>query len=395
MLPIEDALRIVDESLADALLPSERVLARKAEGRVLRSDQASRLDLPPFDKSRMDGYAVRADDPHEAYRLLETVAAGRMGQHKLEPGTTVKVMTGAPVPEGAARVIVVEEAEERDNLVRFRRGDGPTNIVPRAQDVRRGDVILKAGTVLGAVEIANLISCGITEVEVSRRPRFAVLATGNEITDDPEDLRPGRIMNSNGPLLAGLADRYGLETVIETIVTDDVQATARALDDALDRSDLVALSGGVSAGDFDCVLAALSQSGLEVRFARVAVKPGKPTVFAQGRGRAVFGLPGNPVAVFLAFHFFVRRAAARMTGSRDPLRTLRLPLAAPFRRRKGERREHVPARLSLDGRVEAVPFHGSAHLAGLLEADGIFVVPRGVTGIPGGELVEFIPLRMA
>ena len=393
MIPFEDALRIVDEALADARLPGERMTTRNAEGRVLRSDQVSRLDLPPFDKSAMDGYAVRADDGSEAYRLLETVAAGRMGRRRLEPGTTVKVMTGAPVPAGTGRVIVVEQAREQDGVVRFRVREGPTHIVPRAQDVRRGDLLLKAGTVLGAVEIANLISCGITEIEVSRRPRLAVLPTGDELTDDPEDLLPGRIMNSNGPLLAGLAERYGLETVLETIVPDDPEATVRVLEDALGKADLVAFSGGLSAGDFDYVLAALSQAGLKVHFSRLAVKPGKPTAFATGRGRVVFGLSGNPVAAFLGFHFFVRRAAARMTGARDGLRTLRLPLAAPFRRREGERREHLPACLGHEGRIEAASFHGSAHLAGLLGADGVFVVPRGVTEIPAGEWVEFIPLR--
>jgi len=341
----------------------------------------------------MDGYALLAGDLCGAYRVLEVVAAGSTGKCRLEPGTAVKIMTGAPVPEGAGRVVMVEEAEERDGLVRFRRQDGPTNIAQMGEDIRRGDVLLKSGTVLGALQIANLISCGVTEVEVSRRPRMAVLSTGDEIVNRPEDLRPGCIMNSNGPLLAALARRHGMEPVMETIVPDDIEATVRILGEALERADIVAFTGGVSAGDFDYVLGALPQAGLQVQFSRVAVKPGKPTVFATGRERVVFGLPGNPVSVLLAFHIFVRRAAAKMTGSRDLVRTLRLPLAAAYQRRKKQRREHLPARLGTEGRIEAIPYNGSAHLAALLDADGVFAVPRGVTEIPAGTLVDFIPLR--
>jgi len=394
MIPHEDALRIVDETLSGALLPAERLPTREAEGRVLRSDHVSQIDQPPFDRSAMDGYAIRDDDDREAYRVLETIAAGTTGTCKLEPGTAIKIMTGAPVPEGAGRVVIIEEAEEKDGLVRFRRKGGSTNIAWKGEDIRSGDVLMKAGTPLGALQIANLISCGVTEVEVSRCPRFAVLSTGDEIVDDPKELRPGRIMNSNGPLMTNLARRHGLQPVLETIVPDNLEATVRTLKEALERADIVAFSGGVSEGDFDYVLGALPQAGLDVKFTRVAVKPGKPTVFATGNDRVVFGLPGNPVSVLLAFHFFVRRAAAHMTGSQDRLRTLRLPLAKYFKRRKGKRKEYLPARLATEGQVEAiVGYNGSGHLSALLQADGVFAVPLDVTEMAAGTPVDFTALR--
>ena len=230
--------------------------------------------------------------------------------------------------------------------------------------------------------------------------RMAVISTGDEITDDPAELRPGTIMNTNGPMLAGLAAAGGLEVVAERTVGDDLDETVAVLADAMGAAELAVLSGGVSVGDFDFVLAAFERLGLEVHFSRVAVKPGKPTVFAsarQGSGqagdnKAVFGLPGNPVSAYLMFHLFVLRAAARLGGVEPRLRELRLPLAGDYRRRQSDRLQFVPARLAEDGAVETVTFHGSAHLLALGQTDGFFRVPIGVAEVPAGQRVRFVPI---
>lgn len=392
MIPLEQAFALLDETLQGFRLPAEYLPVQEAFGRVARADQKSRLDLPPFDKSAMDGYAILPGDERDEYRLIEKIPAGKLGTRKLVEGTAVKVMTGAAVPAGTGRVIMQEHTEEHGERVKVLQHGGPAHICRQAEDVKTGDVILKAGIRLGALEIANLVSCGITEVEVSRLPRLSIISTGDEIVDDPSQIGPGKIMNSNGPMLATLARRHGLPVTGRRVLRDDQEATHRGIRAALEEADIVVLSGGVSVGEFDFVLDSLGEAGLKVRFSRVAVKPGKPTVFAFSGEKCAFGLPGNPVSVYVMFHMFVLRAAARMTGAQPPVREIRLRLAENFSRRKTERTQFVPARLTGEGAVAAVEFHGSAHLAAVLQADGLFRVPVGVASLNTGDEVTFSPL---
>ncbi len=392
MIPLDEALHILDETLADVKLRRETIPVRDALGRVLLADQTSRLDLPPFNKSAMDGYAILADDERDEYRLAQTIAAGEVGTKGLEPGTTVKVMTGAAVPSGTGCVIMVEHAQQHDDRVKVLKHGGPANICWQGEDIRRGDTVLPAGTLLRAVDIANLIACGITEVEVAQRVRIAIISTGNEIVDSPALLEPGKIMDCNSPLLRGLAAQYGLVVVSEQSVPDHRETIAQALDTALERADVVVLSGGVSAGDFDFVIDALAGIGLELHFTRVAVKPGKPMTYASAPDKVVFGLPGNPVSVYLTFHLFVLRAIALMTGAEPGMREFTLPLASDFQRRKAERVEYLPGWLTHTGTVQPVEYHGSAHLHALTQADGFFIIPRGVTELRPGDVVTFTPL---
>lgn len=392
MIPLDQAFSILDETLEGFRLPGETLPVSAALSRVVIADQKSRLDLPPFNKSAMDGYAVLPGDDRDEYRLIETVPAGKLGTRKLVEGTTVKVMTGAAVPAGAGRVIMQEDTQEHGDKVKVFKHGGPAHICKQAEDVKTGDLILKAGARVGALEIANLVSSGITEVEVSRQPRLSIISTGDEIEDDPGQIRPGKIMNSNGPMLAALAKQHGLPVISQRRLLDDEETTRRGIRAALEEADIVVLSGGVSVGEFDYVLGALDEAGLQVRFSRVAVKPGKPTVFSWSGEKCAFGLPGNPVSGYLMFHLFVLRAAARMTGAQPPVREIRQRLDKDFSRRKLERLEFVPARLTGDGMVAAVEFHGSAHLAAVLSADGFFQAPVGIPTLKAGDDVIFSPL---
>ena len=398
IVTLEQAWSAVDSALAPADGPPRMLPAAEAVGRVLQAEQRSRLDLPPFDKSAMDGYAICPGDQRDEYRLLATVAAGQTPCEPLVPGCAVKVMTGAPVPSGAGLVIMREFTEESGSTVRVLRHGGAPNICPRGEDTRVGDLILPAGRVITPADAANLVSCGIVEVPVAAPVRIAIISTGDEIVDDPGKIVPGKIMNSNGPMLAALSASWGLEVVRQLHVPDDLPATVAALRDSLDAAEIVAVSGGVSVGDFDYVLAAMDEVGLAVRFDSVAVKPGRPTVFALPpqpgpSGKAVFGLPGNPVSVFVMFHVFVLRAAARLQASDWPLRQIRLPLAQPLRRRKDDRLEFFPAAMTDDGRVEPVQCHGSAHLLAFGQAHGLLQMPIGAAEMSAGESVVFTPLR--
>jgi molybdopterin molybdotransferase len=390
MIPLSEAFATIDRVLCDAALPVETIAVHDALGRTVVADQASRLELPPFDKSAMDGYAVLADDERESYRLLELVPAGGVPTMPLEPGTATKVMTGAPVPEGTGKVIMIEQTSFLDGAVHVHRHGGRDNVCLRGEDVRVGDVILPAPAVLDAAGIGNLIACGITQVEVAVRPRVCILATGEEIVDAPEELAPGKIMNSNGPMLEALCRQHGMDVVGAAIVPDEHAATVAAIRDAVGKADLVLISGGVSVGDFDFVCQALENVGLRVQFNRVAVKPGKPVTFAAGPGSVVFGLPGNPVSVYMAFHVFVLRAVALLAGGAPSPRGVALPLAEGYKRRRPGRTAYVPCRLSPDGEVCPVAYHGSAHLLALLHADGFFVVPEDAEQLRAGQRVDVL-----
>lgn len=365
---------------------------RDAVGEILASDQVSKLPLPPFDKAAMDGYAVLTGDVRDRYEVLGTVLAGNPAAAPLRPGTAVKVMTGAPIPAGAGRVIPVEHVRDQAGTVEVLRHTSARHICLQGEDVRLGDVVLPAGARLGPLEVANLISCAVTDVEVFRPIRLAVLSTGDEIVDDPRDLGPGKIMNCNGPMLALLGRQYSMDVVLERSIPDDRAATIEAISAAIDRADLIVLSGGVSVGDCDYVGPALAEAGLSVHFSAVAVKPGRPLTFASRPGAAAFGLPGNPVSVYVMFHLFVLRAAARMQARPWTVREFSLPLRCEFRRRSAERVEFVPCRIDDGGMLVPVEFHGSAHLTALMEADGLLVVPLGTTTLPAGQRVRFVPL---
>lgn len=390
MILRDEAFAIVDETLGVMRLPHEQVKTRAALMRRITRDQHSRLDIPAFDRSAMDGFAIPAGDACERYRVLETVPAGTTPTKPLLPGTATKIMTGAAVPEGAARVVMVELAEESGTEVTFQRIPDTTNICSTGEDMARGDLVLAAGTLLGPLEIASLVSAGITEIPVGRTPRVAILSTGDELVDDPGLLTPGKIMNSNGPLLRSLCQRSGLDVVRCEKVADTLEATVEALTASLAEADILILSGGVSVGEFDFVPQALKRVGLTIHFDRLAMQPGKPTTFASAQEKTVFGLPGNPVAVYLMFHLFVLRAVALLAGARHEVCYRTAALGFDYSRKNAGRLAYVPCQLGRDGTIQRINYHGSAHLLALHRADGFFLIPQGASKLSQGERVEFL-----
>lgn len=394
MITLEAALSTIKNTLAHTSLPRQVVPIRQAVGRFLLSDVRSRLDLPPFDKSAMDGYAILEGDERSEYRVLETVRAGKIGSAELSPGAAVKIMTGAKVPANTGRVVMLEDTTERNGMVTVHKHTKAANICKMGEDIKAGQLILKDGRRLDETDISNAIACGVGEVAVARQAKAAIISTGDEIVESFEELTPGKIMNSNGPMLSLLCRKHGLDVVAESSVTDDPAALEKALAAALECADLVALSGGVSVGEYDYVPDVMRKLGLEIHFDGVAIKPGKPTTFASRGKSVVFGLPGNPVAVYLTFHLFVLWATALMSGAtQSGVRRFQVPLARDFARRKADRQEYLPSRLNEAWQAEILEFHGSAHLAALMEADGFAVVPQGASSRVAGDKVEFMPLK--
>jgi molybdopterin molybdotransferase len=387
---IDEALRLVLESVRP--LEAEDVPVGEAPGRWPAREAVAAVDLPPFDSSAMDGYAVRAADTPGELRVAAQSAAGRPAAAALAAGEAFGISTGAVVPEGADAVVPVEVTESRGDSVRVDAVAVGDNVRFRGSDIRAGDVVVRAGSRLGPAQVGALAAVGIGTVECCRRPRVALLATGTELRRPGEPLGPGEIYESNTTLLAAQLRSAGALPEPLDAVADDEQATRAALARGLEV-DVLITSGGVSVGPHDLVRAALSELGAEEVFWRVAVKPGKPVVFARRGATLVFGLPGNPVSSLVGFELFVRPALYALQGAAAPGPAYEPGLLAAPLRRGPDRDELVRARAlpSEEGmRLEPVAGQASHMIARAAAADALVLVPRGDGELAAGTSVRWL-----
>jgi molybdopterin molybdotransferase len=369
-------------------LPTESVELAAALGRVLAEDLASAHDLPPFDSSAMDGYAVVAGPAAELAVVGES-RAGHPAGRALSSGEAIAISTGAQIPEGADAVVPVERVQVHDGRVDVPETP-PGNHVRRAgEDVRAGEVVVRAGTTLGPAELAVAASVGRDALECGRRPRVAVLVTGDELVGPGVPLGPGQIRDSNTTALGAQAERAGAEVVSREVVRDNLEATTAALAAALERADVLCVSGGVSVGPHDHVKPALRSLGVEEHFWGVALKPGKPTWFGSGGHTLVFGLPGNPVSAMVTFHLFVRPALRALAGGNPGDARATGVLDEPVERNP-VRDQVLRCRLSArdDGwHVQPTKAQESHVLTSMVGAGAYALVVAGEGEVPAGERV--------
>ncbi len=402
----------VDQALSLVLgraepLPPIAVQIPDALGLVLAEDVVSRVDSPPFDKALMDGYAVVAADLAEGTAELQVLAkltAGDVPRQRVVPGTAMRIMTGAPLPDGADAVVVLEDTEciATGQRPTVRVSHGPVSVgrhmLRRGTLLRQGETVLRSGRRLSAVDLGLLAETATSEVRAHPRPRVAVLATGSELVAPGETAGPGQIPNSNGPMLCGLVAQAGGQPCDLGIGRDDPAELRRLMTRGLE-SDVLVLSGGVSTGDHDYVPRVLAELGVAQVLHGVRLKPGKPFWFGVashgGRRKLVFGLPGNPVSCLVCFELFVRPALGRLAGVwNSQLRRRGLRLAEPFEHR-GDRPTYYPARLRQepDGdRVEPLAWQGSADLRTIAEADALVLFPAGTRRYTPDELLTVLML---
>ncbi len=388
-MPPETPLLSVDEALGLILaaagpLPAREVPLPEALGSVLAEEVVSDLDMPPFDKALMDGYAVRAGDAGP-FEVIEEIPAGRMPASELRPGTCAKIMTGAPLPRGADAVQQVEKTRVEGGRVVFAEPvKAGQNMAPRGQEIREGQIVLRRGQKLRPAELGILAAVGRLAVRVVTRPRVALITTGDELVPVGERPGPGRIRNSNSSSLGAQVRELGLECDDLGIVRDEPGLLRAAIREGL-RRDVLLLSGGVSAGDWDFVVPALEAEGVRITLHKVAIKPGKPFCFAP----RVFGLPGNPVSSFVIFEVFVRPYLGGLCGADLSRRRVWARLEGALKK-VSDRVQFQPARLRADA-VELLPWKGSADLFALAEANAFVIVPPGL--LPGkGDRVECLLL---
>jgi molybdopterin molybdotransferase len=389
MILFEDALNM---TLSETLpIDTEQVPLGDGLGRFLAAPVDSPIDAPPFDKSAMDGYAVRADDDRDSYHLRETIAAGDSpNPEPLGLGEAAKIMTGAPLPAGAGRVIRVEFTELSGDTVRILQKDPYRNIIERGENLKAGDPLLTPCR-LGPKEIGCLAAAGFATVTAFRRLRVGVITTGDEIREPGSILGPGEIFNSNGPQLVSQITSAGADPVDYGTVADDRELHRGAIVRGLDECDFLLLTGGVSKGDFDYVPEVLEGAGVLTRFHGVRIKPGRPTLFGRTDNTLVFGLPGNPVSVFVIFEVLVRPLIHRLQGAPDPAKHIRGTLTQQIKRTDVERAEFLPATLAANARgviLTPLRYGGSSHLNALADADALISVPARTEHLEPGDLVD-------
>jgi molybdopterin molybdotransferase len=404
MIPVPEAVRIVCEKAAQ--LEVVRVPLADALGHTLAEDVFADCDLPPFDRAQMDGYAVRSEDfdarVPARLRVVGEAAAGRGWRGEVQKGEAVRIMTGAPLPAGADGVQQVELTRETDEgeFVEVARATEPGQFyVPRGSEIRAGERVLRAGEEINAARMAVLASFGYANVPVRRRPRVAVLATGTELVPVAEKPGEDQIRDSNTYSLAAYSQLAGAEVERLPFAGDDTELLRREIEDAAARSDALVLSGGVSMGRYDFTKDALRALGAEIFFERVALRPGKPTVFARLPGdkqTLVFGLPGNPVSVSVTFNLFARTALRVMQGALEPALVEETAVLARAAKGAVERTSYLPASLSTDdaGRLLAEPLKwvGSSNFVAFARAVALVIVPADVKTLEAGTVVRVVRL---
>ena len=369
----------------------EQIPALEAAGRILAEEITADRDYPPFPRSARDGFAIRAADVPGELRVVGEVRAGEIYKGVVGAGGAVEIMTGAPLPEGADAVVMVEHTERVGDRVKVTRSLKPgENFGARGTEARQGSVVLSAGRRLGFAEIALLAMVGRECTSVYRRPRVAILPTGDEIVEAGQKPEPFQIRNSNAWSMAVQVARAGGDPHILPIARDNYQSTRERMEQGLTH-DLLLLSGGVSAGKYDIVERVLADLGAKFYFDRVLVQPGQPLVFGTARGKFFFGLPGNPASTMVTFEVFARAAVELLGGAQEaPLRLLQARLSKEFRQNPGLTR-FLPAQVSPDGAtVTPEPWQGSGDVNSLARANAFLVTEPDRESWVAGDMIRVL-----
>ncbi|MDR2212222.1 MAG: molybdopterin molybdotransferase MoeA [Pseudomonadales bacterium] len=398
LIPVADALaRLLAQ--AGSISALETLPLTQGLGRILAADQHAAVDVPAYDNSAVDGYALRVEDlpaPGVTLAVSQIIAAGHPGL-ALEPGSAARIFTGAPIPPGANAVVMQEDTRAEGNQVNIM--ELPVlgqHIRGRGHDIRAGQQVLARGRRLLAQDLGLLASLGLTEIPVFKPLTVAILTTGDEVVPPGQPLEPGQLHDSNSYILQGLLQGLGMQVLRKGIVGDDLNATRQALSEAAAEADCVISTGGVSVGAVDHVKAAVEALGA-LDLWRLAIKPGKPFSFGHIGDTPFFGLPGNPVAVFVTWLVLVRAYLLKLQGACEvqlPMQTV----CSGFALAPGSRQEYQRVRLQYQtGELPiARPFddQGSSLLSSLSWADGLVVIPRGVA-LNEGDALDYIPFRGA
>jgi molybdopterin molybdotransferase len=387
MIEFEEALEIILSS--ETKPKTKQIPFEESLHKILAQDVFSDIDMPPFNKSAMDGFACRREDLQQELEMIEIIPAGQMPKKTVGKNQCSKIMTGSMVPPGADCVIMVEHTDETsDNKIKFTAENTKRNFVLKCDDVKIGDLVLRKGTLVKPQHIAVMASVGCTDPSVFVAPKVGVLSTGNELVEPAIVPSESKIRNSNSYQIMAQIQNMGCTAKYFGIVQDSEEHSIEMIEKALSECDVVLLSGGVSMGDFDFIPAAFQKLGIDIKFEKIAVQPGKPTVFGTKDQKFVYGLPGNPVSSFTIFELLVKPLLYKISGHDFKVLPLKLEMGGDYKRKRSVRKSFLPIGINDEGKVIPLDYHGSAHVHALVEADGLIGIPIGKTELKKGELVD-------
>lgn len=391
MITYEKAIEIVQSNIIQ--LGTERVELPKSLNRVLREDIFSDMNMPPFNKSAMDGFACRKEDIGNELEIIESIQAGYKPKKIVGKNQCSKIMTGAQIPEGADCVIIFEDVEYiSENKIKFLKEKTSNNICYKGEDVIVGQKLLSPGIRITEKVISSIAMVGNWQPLVSIKPKVGIISTGDEIVEPFAKPNESQIRNTNAYQLLFQVEKFGCIPNYYGIVKDKEEEILSALKKAKEENDLIILTGGVSMGEFDLIPESLKKVGFNLLFEKVQQQPGKPTVFGKDESKFVFGMPGNPVSSFIVFEFFAKQLLAGMMGLKTFYKELKLELGQSYKRKRSERLGRIPVQINDKGKVIPVEYHGSAHINSLVDADGIISIPIGVVELKEGTKVNVRPI---
>lgn len=396
MHPCKNKIMITQEEALNIILSAskprktiKKTSILNALNHILAEDIFSDINMPPFDKSAMDGYACRKEDIFAPLRILETIAAGDNPTKTITSGTCSKIMTGAPIPDGANTVIMIEHSRlDEQNQVVFTKDKTSSNICFAGEDFKTKDLLLAKGTRINPSHIPVFATAGKMEIEVFDNLSIGVISTGNELVEPNEFPSTGKIRNSNAYQIMAQAIQTGAKAEYFGIAEDTLESTIEKINEATLKCDIIILSGGVSAGDFDFVPQAISSCGFDILFKSIAVQPGRPTLFGTKDEKYIFGLPGNPVSSFVQFELLVKPLFFALLSHPYQAMVIKVPYGTSFQRKRTDRKAWIPIFINQNGIAMPVEYNGSAHINSYINANAIMEVEINTSSINKGDLIN-------
>lgn len=370
----------------------EEIALENAFNRIVQEDIIADINMPPFDKSAMDGYACRIEDIGEPLEVLELINAGKTSTKQVGKNQCVKIMTGAPVPANCDCVFKVEDSEDLgNNLVRCINEKTAKNICYLGEDYRQGDKLLSKGTILKEAQMAVLAGAGYAKIKVSTKPAITLIATGSELVLPSQKPKPGQIRNSNAIQIISQLKKMNLDVVANLMIADDYEELKTAFIKAQQSSNFIIFTGGASVGDFDFIPEILSELDFNIYWDRTGIKPGNPMSFSQKGEVYCFGLSGNPVSSLMQFELIAKPTIYKLLGADFKPTRLKSEMAFNFKRRKADRVAIIPVLINKNGLIDEIPFHGSAHINALAFANALLEVPIDKKELNKGDFAYVRP----
>lgn len=368
----------------------QRLPLTRVFGKTLAEDVKSPDNIPPFNRSAMDGFAINSWDRSSLFKIVEDIPAGRVPKKKIRRGECARIMTGAMLPQGTDKVVKVEDTVVKKCTMKIAKPEQKRNVSLKGEDIKKGKLVLNRGIKIRAQEIAMLGTVGKNCTLVLKEPKVAVISTGSELVEPGEKPKRGQIRNSNASMILAQLQNLGIAGSYLGIAKDNFKKTKTLIKKGLE-SDILILSGGVSVGDFDFVKGALKDCGVKIAFNEVSIKPGRPTVFGTKGTKLVFGLPGNPVSVLVTFELFVAPAIKKILGEDPNPKSFLFPILDSIERKDNSKEQYLPVVVEKYG-ATPVSFHGSGHIHALTIANGIARINKGIKKLEKGSLVNVRPI---